>query len=73
MHGSVSSNILVVRNIWLGSVLEEDLYYGTVLGLHSVLNNKRLRSPENTNITAKKLTFIELLVEYAIEFVTIVL
>ena len=41
MHGSVSTDVLVVRNVWLGSILEQDLYYGTVLSLHGVLHNEK--------------------------------
>ena len=37
MHRGVSTDILMVLDVRLSSVLEQDLYYGTVFGLHSVL------------------------------------
>ena len=40
MHGSVSTDILMVLDVRLSSILEQDLYYGTIFGLHGVLKNQ---------------------------------
>ena len=44
MHGGVSTDILMVLDIRLSSILEQDLYDGTIFGLHGVLKNCELDS-----------------------------
>ena len=44
MHRGVSTDVLMVLDVRLSSVLEQDLYYGAILGLHGVLQNLELGS-----------------------------